>query len=281
MISAFFSAQYLNSMKLKSISSVVQKSSRALTTKFWQSPRGGELRLLLDSSVTIPPEHRTRFFKCKKGEYGYGDKFLGVTNPDLRLMAKKFSDLDEEQIECLISSQYNEERLLALLIMQQQFNKGSKDIRKKIYDSYIRNVQWINNWNLVDCSASYIVGAFWYDYMKENNTTTSSDYRVDYLEQLAKSSVLWERRIAIVSTWHFIRNGVLEPTFAVADILLGDEHDLIHKAVGWMLREAGKKDINALLSYLEKNSPRMPRTMLRYAIERLNPTQKAHISARG
>lgn len=193
-----------------------------------------------------------RFFKTGPGEYGEGDKFLGIKVPVLRKVAKQHATLTLAQIKKLISSQFHEERFTALVILMHQF----KNNQKNIYDFYFDNVRFINNWDLVDVSAPHIVGA----YLEDKSRAS--------LKKLTKSDDLWERRISIVSTFHFIRQNDLDDTLSISKMLLKDEHDLIHKAVGWMLREAGKRNFDRIKNYVDEHHEKMPRTILRYAIER-------------
>jgi len=225
-----------------------------------------QLQTLLHASVTIPESRRTAFFKTEPGSYGAHDIFMGVTVPMLRIIAKKFSGLTlEELIQC-ISSRYNEERLLGLFILTTQYKKAASQDKETIYQLYMTHLTHINNWNLVDSSAHLILGAHLFE--KERST----------LLTLARSQSLWERRIAIVATWYFIRKNDLEWMFVLAKLLLSDTHDLMHKAVGWMLREAGKKDESALVGFLEAHATHMPRTMLRYAIEKFpEPIRKEYL----
>lgn len=204
-----------------------------------------------------------RFFKTKKGEYGYGDRFHGIRMPQIREFAKKHSLLSIVETKKLIKSQYHEERLLGLVILINKYN-SFKDIKKKqgIFDLYIGCFMYINNWDLVDVSCPHIVGRHLID----------KDRSILYV--WAKSDHLWTKRIAIVSNWWFIRKGDLKDVFKIAKILLHDEHDLIHKAVGWMLREAYKKDANTTDVFLKKHYKKMPRTMLRYAIEKHKESQR-------
>lgn len=203
-----------------------------------------------------------RFFKTGKGEYGEGDKFIGLTVPQIRSLANKYIQLSIKDIKILLCSAIHEERLLALLILVLQFQKGDDKIRPKIYNFYIRNTDHINNWDLVDLSSDKIVGSYLFDRPKT------------LLYQLAVSANLWERRIAIVSTFNFIKQHRYGDTLKLAEILLNDPHDLIHKAVGWMLREVGKKDQNTLEKFLNKNFQKMPRTMLRYSLERFSEQKR-------
>jgi 3-methyladenine DNA glycosylase AlkD len=197
-----------------------------------------------------------RYFKTGPGGYGEGDRFLGVAAPDMRRLAREFQSLKLRDIRTLLMSEWHEERSLALLIMVRQYERGDQHARDAIYDAYLRSTRRINNWDLVDCSAPHIVGAH-----------LASRSRAP-LRQLAKSSALWERRIAILATQHYIRRGEFDETLRIAGMLLADRHDLIHKAVGWMLREVGKGDRRVLEGFLDRHASTMPRTMLRYAIER-------------
>jgi 3-methyladenine DNA glycosylase AlkD len=195
------------------------------------------------------------FFKTGPGGYGEGDVFIGVTVPELRRLAKKH-DLPVTAIRKLLRSPVHEERLLALFMLIRTYSKAAPDLKKRIYELYIANTRYINNWDLVDLSAHHIVG----DYLKERSRKP--------LYRLAKSKSLWERRIAMLSTFRYIKENDFEDAVAVAEILLEDEEDLIHKAVGWMLREIGKRYIKTEEQFLKKHYKKMPRTMLRYAIER-------------
>jgi len=218
----------------------------------------------LFSSATIPTERLAVFFKTKEGQYGEHDKFIGVTVPNLRKIAKTYYNLSKDDLGGLIKSRFNEERLLALVILINQYQKASDNDKKFFYEFYIDNIKYVNNWNLVDASAHYIIGAYLWDKDKE------------YLFKLAKSENLWERRIAMVATWYFIRKNELNLTFKIAQLLLNDKHDLIHKAVGWMLCEAGKKDEKQLIDFLNQHISQMPRTTLRYAIERFPKETRRH-----
>jgi 3-methyladenine DNA glycosylase AlkD len=197
-----------------------------------------------------------RFFKTGPGQYGEGDRFIGVKVPAIRKVAQEFRGLPLPEVECLLRSEIHEERLLALVILVGQFQKGDNASRKRIYDLYLAKTQHINNWDLVDLSAPQIVGGY-----LENRSRKP-------LDRLAKSTSLWERRISILATHWFIRHGDFADTFRIAEKLLGDEEDLISKAVGWMLREVGKRDVAVLERFLREHCRVMPRTMLRYAIER-------------
>ncbi|MGA2496685.1 MAG: DNA alkylation repair protein [Tepidisphaeraceae bacterium] len=198
-----------------------------------------------------------RFFKTGPGEYGEGDRFLGIRVPVLRKLAREACDLPLGQTLRLLHSPFHEARMLALLILANQMPRAADNVRRDIYDCYLDNIAHINNWDLVDVTSPHVVGAYLAD----------RDRRV--LDRLARSPSLWERRIAIVSTHWFIRHGEFHDTIRIAGLLLNDTHDLIHKAVGWMLREVGKRDASVLHGFLGQHCRRMPRTMLRYAIERL------------
>ncbi|MFC1514367.1 DNA alkylation repair protein [Candidatus Omnitrophota bacterium] len=197
-----------------------------------------------------------RFFKTGPGEYAAGDIFIGVMVPDTRTVALGHAGLSLKDTAELLKSKIHEERLTALLILIAQFRRSGPKNRKKIYQIYLKNTRHINNWDLVDLSAEHIVGAY------------LSDKDKKILYALARSKMLWERRIAILATFHFIRNQKFSQTLKIAKILLTDEEDLIHKAVGWLLREVGKRDMALEEEFLKKYYPNMPRTMLRYAIER-------------
>lgn len=197
-----------------------------------------------------------RFFKTGPGEYGEGDRFLGITVPQQRKVAHDFAGLPLTKVQGLLDSPVHEVRLTALLIWIRQFERGDEALRRAIYEAYLASTSRINNWDLVDLSAPNIVGAW----------LTHRSRAV--LRRLARSRSLWERRIAVVATHAFIRRGEFEDTLALADQLLNDREDLLHKATGWMLREVGKRDHAALENFLRPRCRRMPRTMLRYAIER-------------
>jgi 3-methyladenine DNA glycosylase AlkD len=198
-----------------------------------------------------------RFFRTGKGEYAEGDRFIGVTMPRIRVICRECRGAPMSEMEQLLESPVHEERMTALLLFVDAFTRGDDERKREIYDFYLANTHRVNNWDLVDSSAPQIVGAWLRDRSKAP------------LTKLAKSKLLWERRIAMVATQDFIRQRQLDETFRIADLLIEDRHDLIHKASGWMLREAGKRDETALRAYLDRQHTRMPRTMLRYAIERL------------
>lgn len=198
------------------------------------------------------------FFKTGKGDYGYGDKFLGVTIPKQRALAKVYyHSLKLEELRFLLASKVHEERMLALLMLVLQYQKAGLSGQKRVYDFYVANITKVNSWDLVDLSAPPIVGAY------------LSDKRKDFLHELVVAQNLWQRRIAMVATRYFIRNNFFQETLALVLKLLGDREDLIHKATGWMLREVGQRDFATLNDFLSRHYRIMPRTMLRYAIERV------------
>lgn len=196
------------------------------------------------------------FFKTGPGEYGEGDKFLGISVPDSRKVAKKYKDLSLKGTTKLLKSPWHEERLVALLILVERFAKTDEPERKEIYNYYLSSTKYINNWDLVDLSAHKIVGPYLEGKSKE------------VLYKLAKSKILWEKRISIISTFYYIANRKFDDALKIAKILLNDDHDLIHKAVGWMLREVGNRERAVEEKFLKKHYKKMPRTMLRYAIEK-------------
>ena len=205
------------------------------------------------------------FFKTGPGEYGEGDIFLGLTSDEVKNIAKNyFLAIDFDDIQKLLNSKIHEERACALRILVYKYDKADEKLKKQIYNFYIKNAKKINNWDLVDVSAPNIVGDWHF----------GKDKKVLY--KLAISKNLWEKRISIISTLTFIRNNQFVDTIKIAEILLNDKHDLIHKAVGWMLREMGKRDESLLLKFLEKNCKDMSRTTLRYAIEKLEQNTKKY-----
>ncbi len=209
-----------------------------------------------------------RFFKTGPGEYGEGDVFIGVTVPHQRKVAKNYYDLSLSEIAKLLHSKIHEDRLTAVIILVEQFKRANPVVQKKIFDFYLGNTEYINNWDIVDLSAPNIVGGW---LLNKNK---------DVLVKLAKSKSIWERRIAMLATFAFIYDGEDEYTYKIAEILLQDEHDLIQKAVGWMLREAGKRvSQQEEERFLAKHYKTMSRTMLRYAIERFEePKRKAYLA---
>ena len=206
-----------------------------------------------------------RFFKTGRGEYGEGDVFLGITVPEVRQVARKHSNLSLSEIRKLLQSPIHEERLASLLILVEKYDVSAAAAKKEIFDFYIANAKRVNNWDLVDLSAHRIVGRQLIKHGKKEKSI---------LQKLAKSENLWERRITIVATYEFIRNKQFDYTFKISQMLLNDRHDLIHKATGWMLREVGKRDQEAEEKFLRKCFRQMPRTMLRYAIERFSQDKR-------
>lgn len=222
-----------------------------------------EMRTLADPDIAAVS---MRFFKTGPGQYGEGDRFRGIRVPVLRKLAKKYRSVSFGDLEKLLHSAFHEERLLALLILVQQYTGGDGAERKRIYRLYLDNTSYINNWDLVDTSAEHIVGAH-----LENKSRSP-------LTRLARSEMLWERRIAIIATFRYIKNNDFGETLRIGKLLLKDTEDLIHKAVGWMLREVGKLDRAAEETFLKAHYHDMPRTMLRYAIERFpEPLRKAYL----
>lgn len=205
-----------------------------------------------------------KFFKTGKGEYAEGDVFLGIKVPVQRKISKKYIHLDFKEIQELLNSKIHEHRLIALLILIEKYKKAKKDLleRRKIFEFYLKNTRNINNWDLVDLSAPLIMG----DFLQREGT--------EILKNLAESGNLWERRIAIVSTYPFIKKRMFGETLAISEILLNDEHDLIHKAVGWMLREVGKRNKEVLELFLMQRYKTMPRVMLRYSIEKFSEEER-------
>lgn len=209
----------------------------------------------------------SRFFKAEKGGYGEGDVFHGVQVPTTRTVAKAFRGLPLEEAEILLRSRFHEERLLALFILVWQFSKADSAQQRKIHLLYLKNLDWVNNWDLVDSSAEHLVGG----YLFERNRAL--------LHRLSKSKDVWRRRVAIMSTFHFIKKGDHSETLRLAQMLLRDEHDLIHKAVGWMLREIGNRAPEVEREFLLKHAAIMPRTMLRYAIEKFPKSERSFFMA--
>lgn len=204
------------------------------------------------------------FFKTGKGQYGECDVFLGIKVPQQRKIAREFSGIPLDDVGELLKSNFHEFRLTSLLILVIKYKKENPDGRKEIVDFYLNNLENINNWDLVDSSAPYILGDFLMD----------KDRSILY--KLAKSNNLWERRIAILSTFAFIKNNQFDDALNISEILVADEHDLIHKAVGWMLREIGKRDVRIEEVFLQKYCRKMPRTMLRYAIEKFSRDKRIY-----
>lgn len=219
---------------------------------------------LENASDPVQAEKLQGFFKTGTGEYGEGDIFLGVKVPEQRRIAKKHRNISLEETIELLQSDIHEHRLTSLFILVDKFGKGDEETREKIVDLYLGNTRFVNNWDLVDSSAHKILGVWLLDKPK------------DLLYKLAESEMLWERRISIIATFPFIRDGDLSDAVALAKKLMNDEHDLIHKASGWVLREIGKKDVETLYSFLDEYSREMPRTMLRYSIEKLPEEKRKH-----
>lgn len=224
--------------------------------------------LRADMHAAADPEKAAffpRFFKAGPGQYAEGDQFIGVTVPEQRKLAKKYRDLWLGDIEKLITSPWHEERLTGLLILVDNYKRGNEKSRQEIYNFYITHTKNINNWDLVDSSAEHIVGPQLQD----------NPYKMKVLTKLAESEMLWERRIAMLSTFHYIKQGKADEAIIIAEILLDDKHDLIQKAVGWMLREIGKRvDQTLLEQFLDQHAATMPRTTLRYAIEHFDTLKR-------
>jgi len=211
------------------------------------------LRALGDPVIA---EHSQRFFKTGKGQYGEGDRFIGVRVPVIRKQVTRYKNISIRVVLTILKSPCHEERLFAVLSLVNRYQRADEPTRKKIFDAYLENIRYVNNWDLVDSSAHLIVGP-WLESRSRKR-----------LYQMARSTDLWTRRVAIMSTYHFIRNHDFDDTLGIALLLLDDDHDLIHKAVGWMLREVGNRDRQVEERFLKKNYRKMPRTMLRYAIEK-------------
>lgn len=220
-----------------------------------------ELELL---STPEKKEFLPYFFKTGKGQYGEGDKFLGVVVPDSRKVAKKYKGIAFSEVEKLLNSEFHECRLCALIILVERFKKSNEQERKEIFEFYISHTQRINNWDLVDLSSQYIVGEYLVD----------KDRSILY--RLADSKLLWDQRIAVLATFAFIRRSDFDDLLALSEKMLCHKHDLMHKAVGWLLREAGKRDKSVLIAFLDKYYRLMPRTMLRYSIEKLSNEERLH-----
>lgn len=204
-------------------------------------------------------KNRARFMQAHKGGYGEGDLFLGLTVPQQRKICKKYKDLPLFEAEKLLQNKFHEARYAALIVLKEKYKKKKTDAKEKedIIKIYLRNTGHINNWDLVDISAPHITGEYWFNNPSED------------MWKLAKSKELWKERIAVLSTHYFIRQGSFKEILELAGFFLYHKHDLMHKAVGWMLREAGKRDIKVLYGFLDKHYKDMPRTMLRYSIEKL------------
>ncbi len=223
-------------------------------------------REILDTLFSLKDEtiakHSARFFKTGVGEYGEGDLFLGIRVPVIRKIASKFKKIALSDVLVLLRSEYHEVRLFALIVMVEKYSRETTQQREEIYRLYLNNTRYVNNWDLVDTSAHRIVGPYLYEQNREK------------LYDLANSTSLWERRISIMSTFHFIRQSQYDDTLKIAKILLQDKEDLIHKAVGWMLREIGKRAYQVEEQFLLHHYKQMPRTMLRYALEKFPTTER-------
>jgi len=226
------------------------------------------IRAILMGSISV--NHKVRnLFKTGKGQYAEFDEFIGVAVRDLRKIAKEFVEISLSEVKELLSSRINEERLLGLLILILKYQRGGLESQDEIYNFYIEHLECVNNWNLVDGSAYQILGSYLLDKKK------------DILLDLAMSPNLWKRRVSIVGTKRFIENDEFDWTLKISEHLLRDEHDLIHKAVGWMLREVGKRDLARLVGFIEEHYYKMPRTTLRYAIERFPEDLRKGLLLRG
>ena len=220
-----------------------------------------ELETLIDP---VKREYLPKFFKTGKGQYGEGDQFLGVVVPNTRMVAKQYKNCDFSVMAELLQSPWHECRLCALLMLVERFRKSDETERKRIYDFYLSQTERINNWDLVDLSAPAIVGEYLKDKPRED------------LYRLADSTLLWDQRIAIVANWKLIRYGEYFDILALSERLLNHKHDLMHKSIGWMLRELGKRNKELLIQFLDKHSTRMPRTMLRYSIEKFPEDERQY-----
>jgi len=239
---------------MNQLSSEDSASSRTIRNTINTKQILKKLRELSNSSIAA---HSQRFFKTGKGEYGEGDRFLGIRVPIIRKLINEYRTISRKETLELLESPFHEARQLALLILVNRYSTSPDTTeRNAIYGAYLGHTKFINNWDLVDCSAGQIVGAHLF----------SRDRNPIY--RLARSGNLWERRIGIISTFYFIRRNDFSDTLAIAELLLHDQEDLIHKATGWMLREVGNRNRNAEEEFLEEHSHEMPRTMLRYAIEK-------------
>lgn len=231
--------------------------------------KSAEIQKELETYIDpVKREYLPNFFKTGKGQYGEGDKFLGIVVPNTRGIAKRHKEAPFEVMAELLQSEWHECRLCALLMLVERFKKSAETERKVIYDFYLKQTTRINNWDLVDLSAPYIVGEYLKDKPRED------------LYRLADSTLLWDQRIAVVATITLIRNNDFIDILRLAELLLHHPHDLMQKAVGWMLREMGKRDKDLLLQFLDKYARDMPRTMLRYSIEKLTEEERRHYMKR-
>jgi 3-methyladenine DNA glycosylase AlkD len=225
-------------------------------------------------SSTERSTNSKRFFKTGVGEYGEGDHFLGITVPKLRSIALNATEISFNDIKKLLDSKWHEERFVGVVILVYKYQRAIAD-PKEIYNFYLKNSDRINNWDLVDVSADKIVGAYTFDHMKKSDVKR-------LLNRLANSSILWERRIAVLSCFYYIRKNNFDYILWLSEKLINDEHDLMHKALGWMLRETGKRNKLVLTTFLNQYADRMPRTMLRYAIEKFPPSErKKYLAIKG
>lgn len=218
-------------------------------------------KLLKKYAISSQAQIAQRFFKTGEGEYGAFDQFIGISVPKVRLVAKNFKTLERSQLRILLKSKIHEERLLALIILVEQIKKATLNDQKKITAFYLKNLKHVNNWDLVDVSAEWLLGK----QLFEHHTLQQS---LKILSQMAHSNDLWRRRVSIIATFYFIRRLEFKPTLHISKILLNDQHDLIHKAVGWMIREVGKRSLPTEEKFLKATYKKMPRTMIRYAIEK-------------
>lgn len=224
-----------------------------------------QLEELSDPEVA---RHSQRFFKTGKGEYGEGDRFLGIRVPKQRAIARRFKQLPLSETKVLLESDYHEIRLTGLLILVYRYKKASTEERERVFNFYMKHLDRVNNWDLVDSTASHIVGHFIYEHGMDSSI----------LFKLSESESLWKRRVAIISTFYLIKKGEFDISLSIAESYLDASEDLIHKATGWMLREIGKNDIGTLTSFLDQHCSSMPRTMLRYAIEKLDePVRQSYL----
>jgi len=226
-----------------------------------------ELQVLADPQTA---QHSQRFFKTGKGEYGEGDIFLGIRVPVIRQLAKKHQQLPLDKIKSLLQSKFHEQRLLALIMLVNLYKKSDDCTQQKIFDTYINNVQYINNWDLIDTTTPHIVGAYLFD----KNRQLLFDY--------ATSDSLWQRRIAVLACFYFIQREDFNDFITIAETLVNDQHDLIQKAIGWMLREAAKRQLSVTTNFLDRYAASMPRTMLRYALEKFpSKLKKEYMAMKG
>ncbi len=224
-----------------------------------------EIELLLEKLANPQnATHMQRFFKTGPGQYGEGDRFLGIKIPELRKLAAEFKSLPLDDCRSLLQSEFHEERMLALFLLIRHYKKGNPDTKTTIYKMYMDNTRYIDNWDLVDSSAMHIVG----HYLKDK------DHEI--LIQMARAGDLWQRRIAVIATFTYIKASSYDTALKIIEILVNDPHDLIQKATGWMLREIGKRDLQTEEDFLDAHAATMPRTMLRYAIEKFPPEKRKH-----